>query len=141
MKNKQKDTKVLWKGQFLKEERPWASRWPGRERGEKVPRGVDDSWDEAVRAETMGRRYTREAHVQPRCLNGVGLGDREVFRMRPNGLPLTLGGQMVEDAEVSRGHGGCEESTGQLGGARAQWPSQRQNWDLGVACSGTDVKG
>lgn len=54
--------------------------------------------------------------MQPRCLNGVGLGDGEVFRVRPNGLPLTLGGQMVEDTEVSRGHGGCEESTGQLGG-------------------------
>lgn len=76
MKNKQKDTKVLWKGQFLKEERLWGSRWPGRERGEKVPRGVDDSWDEAVRAEMMEGRYTREAPLQPRCLNGVGLGGR-----------------------------------------------------------------
>lgn len=38
--------------------------------------------------------------------------------MRPNGLPLTLGGQMAEDAEVSRGHGGCEEATSQLGGCQ-----------------------
>lgn len=29
-----------------------------------------------------------------------------VSRMRPNGLSLTLGGEMAEDAEVSRGHGG-----------------------------------
>lgn len=30
---------------------------------------------------------------------------RGVPGMRPNGLSLTLGGEMVEDAEVSKGHG------------------------------------
>lgn len=38
--------------------------------------------------------------------------------MWPNGLSLILGGEMAEDAEVSRGHEGCEESIDQLGGCQ-----------------------
>lgn len=65
----------------------------------------------------VDRRYIQEAQCAALVPDWRRVG-RRVSRMRPNGLSLILGGETAEDAQISRGHEGCEESTGQLGGCQ-----------------------
>lgn len=57
----------------------------------------------------MDRRHIQEAQCAALVPEWRRVG-RQVSRMRPNGLSLILGGEMAEDAEISRGHEGCEKS-------------------------------